>query len=243
MKAMILCAGRGERMRPLTDATPKPLLSVAGKPLLHYHVENLVAAGITDIVINHAHLGEQIEQSLGDGSAFGACIHYSAEGTALETGGGILQALPLLSGDDGNEPFIIISGDLWTDFPLQTLQLQPDADCHLIMVNNPDYHPEGDFAMASPDSGVQPLLRPGNHQTAPTFTYASLGMLHPRLFADAASGVFPLADLLWPVIDAGRATGEYYGGDWFNVGTPDDLAAVDDYVSRRYQQKRNKEKN
>ena len=217
MKAMILCAGRGERMRPLTDTTPKPLLSVADKPLLQYHVENLVAAGITDIVINHAHLGGQIEQAMGDGSQFGARIQYSPEVTALETGGGILQALPLLAGENktstnSDEPFIVISGDLWTDFPLASLQLSSGTDCHLVMVENPAYHPTGDFAMANHQPGMQPLLRPDVQTAAPTFTYASLGVLHPRLFAEASPGVFPLVDLLWPAIDAGRATGNIMAG-------------------------------
>jgi MurNAc alpha-1-phosphate uridylyltransferase len=216
MKAMILAAGRGERMRPLTDQTPKPLLDVAGKPLLQYHIENLVAAGVRDIVINLAWKGEMIRAALGDGTALGANIVYSEEGNAaLETGGGIFQALPLL----GAEPFVVVSGDVWTDFPLSSLTsvLRPHDIAHFVVVPNPDFHTRGDFA-----------LRDGRFvPDGPRHTYANLGVFRPEFFEGCKHGKFALAPLMFEWIGRGRVSGELYTGRWRNVGTPEQLRDLD----------------
>jgi MurNAc alpha-1-phosphate uridylyltransferase len=211
MKAMILAAGRGERMRPLTDNTPKPLLLVAGKPLIQRHIEALVEAGIVDLVINHAWLGEKIEAELGDGSRYGAHITYSPEGEqALETGGGIFRALPLL----GEDPFLVINGDIVTDFPLGTLPDRLDGLAHLVLVPNPEHHPEGDFTLEMEQVG---------HASRQRYTFSGIGVYHPRLFTDCRDGVFPLAPLLRQAMDQGLVTGELYEGLWIDVGTVDRL--------------------
>lgn len=211
MKAMILAAGRGERMRPLTDDMPKPLLEVAGKPLIQRHIEALVEAGINDLVINHAWLGEQIEATLGDGSNYGAHITYSPEGVCgLETGGGIFRALPLL----GEEPFLVVNGDIVTDFPFRTLPEQLEGLAHLVLVPNPVHHAEGDFTVEQGRVG---------YADGPRSTFSGIGVYHPRLFAGCKDGIFPLAPLLRQAMDQGLVSGEVYEGLWIDVGTVDRL--------------------
>ncbi len=216
MKAMILAAGRGERMRPLTDSVPKPLLPVAGKPLMQYHIEALAAAGIRDIVINLAWLGGLIRETLGDGARFGVRIAYSDEGDiALETGGGIFEALPLL----GSEPFLVVSGDIWTDCSLAAVSRSLGANdvAHFVVVPNPDFHARGDFA-----------LREGRFVAdGERFTYANIGMFRAEFFAGCSRGRFPLAPLMHEWIARGRVSGELYEGRWRNVGTPAQLAELD----------------
>jgi MurNAc alpha-1-phosphate uridylyltransferase len=214
MKAMILAAGRGERMRPLTDHTPKPLLQVGGRRLIEYHIHNLVAAGITDLVINHAHLGDQIETFLGDGSRYGASIHYSVEQQALETGGGIFNALPLL----GDAPFVVVNGDVWCDYPFQRLPRTLSGLAHLVLVNNPDHHPEGDFCL----EGEQV-----NETGEAKLTFSGISVLSPVLFAGCSPGAFPLAPLLRQAMSQAQVSGEHYSGEWWDVGTPARLQALD----------------
>lgn len=212
---MILAAGRGERMRPLTDRVPKPLLPVAGRPLIVHHLLALAAAGITDIVINHAHLGDRIEQQLGDGRAYGVALRYSAEPDgALETGGGILQALPLL----GSAPFVVVNGDVWSDFPYARLPRQPAGLAHLVLVDNPPHHPHGDFSL------VAGRVRP---RAATTLTYSGIAVLTPALFAGCRPGRFPLAPLLRAASDHDQVGGEYWPGRWVDVGTPERLQALE----------------
>ena len=216
MKAMILAAGRGERMRPLTDHTPKPLLEVKGHPMIVWIIQGLVRAGVRDLVINHAHLGSQIEQALGDGSRFGASIHYSAEGEALETAGGIANALPLL----GNNAFIAVNGDLWCDYDFSCLaghQLCEDF-AHLVLVPNPPHHPRGDFAL----NGDR-LASRGDAM----HTFAGIGLYRPDLFKGIVSGQkAPLAPLLRAAMDREHVSGELHQGVWQDVGTPERLAAL-----------------
>lgn len=215
MKAMILAAGRGERMRPLTDTTPKPLLPVAGRPLIVHHLAALATAGIHDVVINHAHLGDRIEAALGDGRAHGVRIRYSAEPAgALETGGGILQALPLL----GDEPFLVVNGDVWCDCPYADLPPRPAGLAHLVLVDNPAHHPQGDFALA--DGRVRERDGRG-------LTYSGIGVFDPALFAGHAPGRFPLAPLLHAAIARDAVAGEHWTGRWVDVGTPERLRALD----------------
>jgi len=215
MKAMILAAGRGERMRPLTDHTPKPLLEAGGSRLIEYHLRALVAAGITEIVINHAHLGEQIETYLGDGRRYGAHINYSPEGMALETGGGILRALPLL----GEEPFVLVNGDVWTDYPFAALCRAPAGLAHLVLVANPEHHPGGDFHLTA-DGHVQA-------EGMPRLTYSGIGIYRPQIVAGCVPGKFPIAPLLRAAMARGEVTGEHYRGRWIDVGTPQRLADLD----------------
>jgi MurNAc alpha-1-phosphate uridylyltransferase len=228
MKAMILAAGRGERMRPLTDRTPKPLLEVGGKPLIVWHIENLVRAGINDIVINHAHLGAQIEAALGDGSRFGARIQYSSEGKALETAGGIAYAMHLL----GDEPFAVINSDIFCDYDFSHLMkqvavLQANGDsAHLVLVDNPPQHPKGDFGLVN-DRVTEPaplILDPRSS----ILTFSGIGIYQPRLFAGILRGsIAPLAPLLRAQIALGKASGEHHQGLWVDVGTPQRLAELD----------------
>ena len=219
MKAMILAAGRGERMRPLTDHTPKPLLVAGGKPLIVWHLERLAAAGFREIVINHAHLGEQIEQTLGDGSKWGLTISYSPEPPgALETAGGIAQALPLL----GHHPFLVVNGDVYCDIDFGRLAGLPmdDGQAHLLMVANPAHHVGGDFSL---DGG-----RVGHAEGAQTVTYAGIGVYTPGFFRDVAVGqALKLRPLLDAAIAAGTLTGEPFTGRWVDVGTPQRLAELD----------------
>jgi N-acetyl-alpha-D-muramate 1-phosphate uridylyltransferase len=214
MKAMLLAAGRGERMRPLTDHIPKPLLRVAGHTLIERHIEALARAGIRDLVINHAHLGEQLLAALGDGSVYGVHIDYSAEPPgALETGGGIFTALPLL----GEAPFLVVNADIWTDFDFNALPRRPESLAHLVLVDNPAYHPQGDFAL---ENGC--VLDDGPVR----LTFSGIGVYRPSLFAGSPVGPFPLAPLLRRAMAAGQVSGERYVGDWFDIGTPERLAAV-----------------
>lgn len=225
---MLLAAGRGERMRPLTDHTPKPLLEVGGKPLIVWHIENLVRAGITDLVINHAHLGAQIEQALGDGSRYDARIRYSPEHpSALETAGGIAHALHLL----GEEPFAVVNGDIWCDYDFARLRERATSmkshgdSAHLVLVNNPAQHPNGDF---------------GLHQqrvtdSSPKLTFSGIGIYQPGLFAAIARGSkAPLAPLLRAQIALDKVSGEHHGGRWVDVGTPQRLAELDSQLRTQH---------
>lgn len=226
MKAMILAAGRGERMRPLTDQTPKPLLELGGKPLIHYHIEALAQAGIGELVVNVAHLGEQIRDRLGDGGDFGVRIQYSQEPEgALETGGGIYQALPLL----GDAPFVVVNGDVWTDYPFARL-LRDDFDlAHLVLVDNPPQHPDGDFAL----QGEQV-----RNEGRPRWTFSGIGLYRAELFARCTPGRFPLAPLLRASMDAQQVSGEHYAGVWSDVGTPERLRELDRSLATRHAQDR-----
>jgi MurNAc alpha-1-phosphate uridylyltransferase len=221
MKAMILAAGRGERMRPLTDATPKALLRVGGQALIERHVHALARAGVTELVINHAHLGDQIVQALGDGAAWGVRIAYSAEtGAALETGGGIFRALPLL----GPAPFVAVNADIWTDYDFAALPREPGGVAHLVMVDNPPQHPGGDFSLAAGRLA----------QRGPAMlTFSGIGVYRPALFDGCTPGAFPLAPLLRRAMDAGRVTGEHHTGRWYDIGTPARLAAINEAVINR----------
>ena len=221
MKAMILAAGRGERMRPLTDDTPKPLLEVAGKSLIEHQVEKLIAAGFTGLVINVSWLGEQIIERLGDGRSQGCEIQFSRETEALEAAGGIIQALPLL----GAAPFALVNGDIWTDYPLAELRgsvLTGDCRAHLVLVDNPPQHPRGDFLLA--ENGR--IARPGGEEFQ-TLTYSGIAVFHPGFFAGAEPGKQPLLPWLEKWIAETALSGKYYGGDWLDVGTPERLAELD----------------
>ena len=215
MKAMILAAGLGTRMRPLTDHCPKPLLDVAGKPLIVRHIERLAAAGFHHIVINIAHLGHMIEAALGNGEPWGVRIQYSRELQPLETAGGIVNALPLL----GEEAFLLINGDIWCDFPLENLRTQAFSGlAYLVLVNNPEHHPAGDFVL----SGGK--VKPRGEQTG--LTFSGLSVMHPCLFSNwrARTGeAFPLREVLLPAMEANQVNGEHYGGYWLDVGTPQRL--------------------
>lgn len=222
MKAMILAAGRGERMRPLTDHTPKPLLPVGGKPLIVWHIEALAGAGIKDIVINHAWLGEQIPQTLGDGSRWGVKIDYSAEGElGLETGGGIFNALPLL----GEEPFLLVNGDVFTNLDYAALVergLAQDMLAHLCLVDNPEHHPRGDFRLT--DSG--------RVIDKPNLTFSGVSLISPKLFVGSLAGKFPLAPLLRKAMLTQQVSGQYHKGFWLDVGTVQRLQYLNDYLSK-----------
>ena len=218
MKAMILAAGRGERMRPLTDATPKPLLRIGGQTLIERHIHALAQADMRQLVINHAHLGEQLVAALGDGSAYGVEIVYSPEPeAALETGGGIFNALPLL----GAEPFLVVNADIWTDYPYADLPVVIDGLAHLVMVANPAHHPDGDFSL----SGGR-LAQRGPAM----LTFSGIGIYRPELFDGCTPGAFPLAPLLRTAMDAGQISGEQYHGSWFDIGTPERLEAINRVV-------------
>ena len=213
---MILAAGHGTRMRPLTDKSPKPLLEVGGKPLIVWHIENLHRAGFKDIVINIAWLGDQIPAALGDGSQFGVNLYYSDEQQegALETAGGILKALPLL----GDEPFLVVNGDVWCDFPYSTINpLTNDKLAHLILVNNPSQHPEGDFSLK--DNNV-------SNGGENALTFSGIGYYHPALFKGLDFGKHPLAPLLREKMSSRRISGEHFTGDWRDIGTPERLAEL-----------------
>lgn len=219
-RAMILAAGRGNRMRPLTDLTPKPLLCVGGKPLIQYHVERLVAAGVRELAINHAHLGGLIESALGDGARFGASIRYSpeGEGRALETGGGIFRALPLL----GPGPFLVVNADIWTDIDFADLGVATDDLAHLVLVPNPAHHPAGDFAL----DGARVRT-----DGTPRYTFSGVGVYRPELFDGCVPGAFPLAPLLRLAMGSDRAGGRLHRGQWWDIGTPERLAQLDRRLS------------
>jgi N-acetyl-alpha-D-muramate 1-phosphate uridylyltransferase len=215
MKAMILAAGLGTRMRPLTDRCPKPLLPVAGKPLIVHHLERLAAVGIREVVINVSYRAEQIVEALGDGSAFDVAIAWSREETPIETGGGILRALPLL----GESPFLLINGDIWCDFDPASLPSLDDDLAHLVLVDNPDHHPRGDFHLTPTGRVLE--------QGEPRLTFAGVSLLDPALVANQAPGAFPLAPLLREAMSAGRVGGSHHRGAWVDVGTPERLAQLD----------------
>lgn len=217
MKAFILAAGRGERMRPLTDHTPKPLLVAGGKPLIVWHLERLAAAGFRAIVINHAHLGAQIEQALGDGSRWGLRIQYSPEPPgALETAGGIATALPLL----GDQPFLVVNGDIYCDWDFKRARTLNEKTAHLVMVANPAHHAGGDFSL----DGERVVYAHGEQ----TLTYAGISVFSPSFFANIQAGtVMKLRPLLDAAIAAGTLTGERFTGRWVDVGTPQRLAELD----------------
>jgi len=221
MKAMILAAGRGERMRPLTDHTPKPLLRVGGKTLIEHLIEALAAAGFRELVINHAHLGAQIEAALGDGTRYGVQIAWSREPEgALETGGGIYQALPLLE----SEHFLVVNGDIWTDYPFAGLARRPQGLAHLVLVDNPTHHPEGDFVLTDGRVQVSGGAR---------LTFSGIGVYHRDLFRGCQPGRFPLAPLLRTAMERGEVSGEHYTGRWHDIGTLERLAELDRMLSQR----------
>lgn len=214
MRAMILAAGRGERMRPLTDYTPKPLLTVGEYRLIEYHLFRLAHAGFHEVVINHAWLGQHIVNTLGDGSRYGLRLHYSAESEALDTGGGIFQALPLL----GQAPFLVLNGDVWTDYPLQRLWQLPLAGlAHLVLVDNPPQHPHGDFALQ--DTQV-------HERGSSRLTFSGIGVYQAALFADCQVGRFSLVPLLRQAMAQQQVSGEHYRGEWHDVGTVERLQAL-----------------
>lgn len=227
MKAMILAAGLGKRMYPLTEHTPKSLLRVAGKPLIQYHLENLGAAGVKEIVINLAHLGGQIAAYLGNGSDFGVSIEYSTEKQILETGGGVFRALPLL----GSEPFIVINADVWTDFCYAGLTRLHPKKAHLVLVDNPAHNRSGDFFMATQGSH-NTLVYNGELAGGQSLTFSGISVLHPSLFDGCKPDAFPLAPLLRKATAFGQVSGEYYGGSWFDIGTPERLTYVDELIRR-----------
>jgi N-acetyl-alpha-D-muramate 1-phosphate uridylyltransferase len=216
MKAMILAAGKGERLRPLTLHTPKPLVRVAGVPLIEYHLRALAAAGFIEVVINHAWLGQQIEEHLGDGARFGMSLRYSAEGEPLETGGGIFRALPLL----GEEPFLVVNGDIFTDYPFAELSRPLAGLAHLVLVDNPAHHPVGDFRL---DRGQVADAQAGQ----PSLTYSGIAVLSPSLFAGCQSGAFKLAPLLRAAMAGAQVTGERFAGRWVDVGSHERLAEAE----------------
>jgi MurNAc alpha-1-phosphate uridylyltransferase len=218
MKAMILAAGFGERLRPLTEKTPKPLLLVGGKPLIQYHIENLIQAGIRQFVINTSWLGHMIEAYLGDGSRFGAEIFWSRENEPLETGGGIRRALPFL----GCEPFLLVNGDVWTDYPLENLatrELHDDVDAHLVLVPNPPFKAVGDFSLGDDNLIRYPL------EGEKTYTFSGISIMRPDIFAmyPSASEKFPLRNVLESSVRAFSISGEIYDGQWWDVGTVERL--------------------
>ena len=219
MKAMILAAGRGERMRPLTDSTPKPLLLVGSKPLIVWHLERLAIAGIKDVVINYAYLGEQIVRALGDGSAWGLNIQYSPETLALETAGGIANALPLL----GDSSFLVVNGDVFTEIDFAKLRLNPPNLAYLVMVVNPAQHPKGDFSIFS-----EKLSEEGKNK----LTFSGIGVYHPSLFSNIEKGQpAKLAPLLREAMTKGLVGGEHYAGVWHDIGTPERLAVLNEQIS------------
>ncbi len=240
MKAMILAAGRGERMRPLTDHTPKPLLKVGGKPLIVWHLENLAKAGFKDIVINHAHLGQQIEDALKDGANWGLHIKYSPEKVALETAGGIANALHLL----GSEPFLVVNGDTFTEIDFASISQHIKSDAlqanihkasrgiknaraHLVLVNNPPQHPNGDFAIDFINQNHGLLKNEGKQM----LTFSGVGVYHPDLFAHVVIGQpAKLAPLLRAAIAENAATAQHYTGVWHDIGTPERLKNLDEIL-------------
>ncbi len=215
MKVMILAAGKGERMQPLTNTVPKPLLPAGGKPLLVHLIERLAQAGFHDLVINHSHLGEKIVQYLGDGSRYQARIAYSHEPDGLETGGGIFKALSLIDTD----PFMVVNGDIWTDYPFNRLPSRLSGLAHLVLVDNPPQHPQGDFVLR--DDRIYA-------EGEPRLTFSGIGVYARALFAKCQAGKFPLAPLLRAAMTQDLVSGERYSGRWRDIGTPQRLQALDD---------------
>jgi MurNAc alpha-1-phosphate uridylyltransferase len=212
MKAMILAAGRGERMRPLTDRTPKPLLPVAGKTIIEHTINKLISAGFNDIIINHAHLGQQIEDHLGNGQKYGASIQYSPEGEqGLETAGGIINALPLL----GDDVFLVVNGDIATDFPFAELKNRTIDLAHLVLVNNPEHHPLGDFGLDITGKVID--------NCSEKFTFSGIGLYRPELFCNTPAGSSKLGPLLRQAIVSQRVSGQKFAGFWMDIGTPERL--------------------
>jgi MurNAc alpha-1-phosphate uridylyltransferase len=223
---MILAAGLGQRMRPLTDNLPKPMLSVGGKPLLQYHLEALANAGVREVIINLAYLGDKIRAFVGTGERFGLAVNYSEEPEPLETAGALLNALPLL----GDEPFLLINGDVWTDYPLRTLStytLQDGDDAHLVLVPNPEFHPAGDF---SPNAKG----KLENNSALEKFTFAGISLIHSRLISGYPNKrlKFPLGEVLRFGIERNRISAEVYRGNWSDVGTPDRLVYLDNQLQK-----------
>lgn len=221
MKAMILAAGRGERMRPLTDTTPKPLLEVSGKSLIEYHLFALASAGFTDVVINICYFPEQFITRLGQGERYGVNIQYSVEtGEPLETGGGILNALPLL----GEGHFLVLNADIWTDYPLSQLPKTLKSLAHLVLVDNPPHNPKGDYFLQGG------LVSKTGHE--PRLTYAGINIYHTSLFAECQPGRFRLPSILEKPIQAGLVTGEHYKGKWMDIGTIERLKNLEIEIQR-----------
>lgn len=234
MKALILAAGLGERMRPLTNTTPKPLLLAGGKPLIAWHIEKLAAMGVRDIVVNTSWLAERFPETLGDGAHWGVRLHYSYEGpTPLETGGGMWHARTLL----GDAPFLAVNGDIWTDIDFAALPREPAGDAHLVLVDNPTHHPTGDFILRG-DGHVHDHVE-GSSSLAARLTFAGIGVYRASLFddwrttigdepgADETPPRFKLAPLLRNAMQAGRVSGCHHRGPWTDVGTPERLAQLD----------------
>ncbi len=215
MKTMILAAGRGERLRPLTDEIPKPLIKVAGKSLIEYHLQNLAAAGFREIVINTAWLADKIHHQLGSGENYGVTIQYSDEGEALETAGGIINALPLL----GEEPFVVVNGDIWCDFDFSTLaELETHTQAHLVLVNNPEHNKKGDFSL---QGGL--IKNSGD----PMYTFSGIGIYCAAFFAELKTGALPLAPIIRSKCEQGLVSGQYYNGKWTDVGSIERLQALE----------------
>lgn len=210
MRAMILAAGRGERMGELTSVTPKPLLRVGPHTLIEYVIANVKRAGIREIVINVSYHAEQIKTALGSGERYGVTFLYSDEKERLEVGGGIIQALPLL----GDQPFIVVSGDVVTDYPLANLPHEPEGLAHLVMVDNPPFHPRGDFGLREGRADLTAL---------PRFNFGNIGVYRPESFSHCEPGHVKWRDVMFPLIEKKQVTGEYYQGAWYNVGTAADL--------------------
>lgn len=218
MEVILLAAGRGERMRPLTDSTPKPLLRAGGESLVGHLLRGLAGAGLTGVVINYAHLGDRIVAQLGDGAAYGVHIRYSDESSgALETGGGIVKALTLIESD----PFAVINGDIYTDYPFARLPRAIEGLAHLVLVDNPDHHPAGDFTL------LQERVGPRAAVGAPALTFSGVAVYRRALFSGLDPGCYPLAPILREAIARGLVSGEHYRGAWTDVGTPARLAALD----------------
>ncbi len=219
MKAMILAAGRGERLRPLTDTTPKPLLQAGPKRLIEHLIDNLVQAGFDDLVINYAHLGEQYPVALGDGSRYNARIQYSPElEGGLETAGGIINALPML----GDAPFLVVNGDIWTDFDFRMLsqrKLEADMLCHLVLVDNPPHNPGGDFGL---DATGKVRLEAGQK-----WTFSGIGIYRPEMFTGLSNEKRALKPLFDQAIDSQRVSGEIFHGQWSDIGTVERLQALE----------------
>lgn len=226
MKAMILAAGRGERMGELTAQRPKPLLEVGGIPLIEHHLRRLHTAGYRDIVINTSYLGEQIRTALGNGDRWGLNIQFTIEPERLDSGGGIYNALPLL----GDAPFLLVNGDVWTDIPLQRPPLADNQLAHLVMVPNPDHNPKGDFVLDS-DGMMQ-----SHGDSGRRLTYSGISVLSPQLFTRCEPGIFPLAPLLRNGMEQGRVTGEWHDGVWIDVGTPERLARANAAAKGNFEQ-------